>query len=91
MVATKLVNMRLDTGLLDRVDSVCGPRGRTGFVVAALEAALGDPSAGSAPAHDRKGSRTLSSPSPAPPRDFFDYAAAALERQARLNRERERR
>lgn len=36
----QLVNMRLPVELLGRVDSVCGPRGRTEFVVRALEAAL---------------------------------------------------
>lgn len=40
----KLVNMRLDVELLARVDSVCGSRGRTGFVERALEAALSEAS-----------------------------------------------
>lgn len=40
MADTRFVTMRLPAGLVDRVDAVAGPRGRTRFVVQALEQAL---------------------------------------------------
>jgi hypothetical protein len=99
----QLVNMRLPTELLARVDSVCGPRGRTEFVVRALEAALGGQGSGDTPRCGNPGvagesakesgsvKETAPTEDPASPQGFdLDYAAAALERQARLNAAREK-
>lgn len=41
-MARKLVNMRLDEGLLARVDAVAGPRKRTEFTERALERVLSE-------------------------------------------------
>jgi hypothetical protein len=80
----QLVNMRLPTELLARVDSVCGPRGRTEFVMRALEKAL---SAGERSEPDRM--PVVARPGSAPPR--APQPDLLSQRQARLNAAREKR
>ena len=90
-MAKRPLSLRIDEGLLARVDRVRGDVSRTRWVVRALESALGDSSTAEQPRRREPNSRVAgSTPArPAPSRasgDFFDAAAVALERQARLNK-----
>ena len=40
-MGSRVFSLRLDDGLIDRLDAVCGDRGRNGFIRDAIEAALG--------------------------------------------------